>query len=147
MLLNGYLGQLGRTLDCGNREATKGWEGWLFFFSVSSWEIKKPGPTSASSPSCLRRDKRPCSCMPEAFPLAFVVYFAGKKKKKRVGGVRLMRRVWVISHSNHRHWQWQDLSACVIVHCFNSLSLKFSACIMFLKIHHGNIKDLMQCFV
>lgn len=29
----------------------------------------------------------------------------------------------------------------------NSLSLKFSACIMFLKIYQGNIKDLMPCFV
>lgn len=58
-----------------------------------------------------------------------------------------MRWVWIISHSNHWHLQWQDLSACVIVHCSNSLSLKFSACIMFLKIYHRNIKDLMRCFV
>ena len=86
------------------------------------------------------------SCMPEAFPLAFVVYFA-EKKKGGVGGVRLMPWVWVISHSNHQHLQWQDLSAYIIVHCSNSLPLKFSACIMFLKIYHGNIKDLMQCFV
>lgn len=53
----------------------------------------------------------------------------------------------VISHSNRRHFQWQDLSAYVIVRRSNSLSLKFSACIMFLKIYQGNIKDLMPCFV
>lgn len=68
-------------------------------------------------------------------------------KKRVMGGVKLMRWVWVISRSNHWHLQWQDLSAYVIVHCSNSLSLKFSACIMFLKIYHGNIKDLMQRFV
>lgn len=144
MLLNGYLGQLGRTLDCGNRDATKGWKDWLFFFSQYHPEKERSlAQPLLLLPPASSEINDPAAAMPEAFPLAFVVYFAGKKKK-RVGGVRLMRWVWVISHSNHRHWQWQDLSACVIVHC---LSLKFSACIMFLKIHHGNIKDLMQCFV
>jgi hypothetical protein len=58
----------------------------------------------------LCRDKQPWwwsgSCMSEPFPLAFVIYFG-----KKVGGVRLMCWMWVISYSNHWHLQWQDLSA------------------------------------
>lgn len=111
---------------------------------------KERSLASASYPHCLRRDKRPRVMIQQlhawGLPSRFCCIFC-RKKRGGVGGVRLMPWVWVISHSNHQHLQWQDLSAYIIVHCSNSLPLKFSACIMFLKIYHGNIKDLMQCFV
>lgn len=119
-------------------------EGGLVFHSGAPWERGWPGLCFLPP---LHRDKQPWVMIQQlqvwGFSLAFVVYFAHKKREREMGGVKLMRWVWVISHSNHWHLQWQDLSAYVIVHCSNSLSLKFSACIMFLKIYHENIKDLM----
>ena len=87
MLLNGYLGQLGRTLDCGNRDATEGREGWLCFFSIILRK-KEAWPHLcffSLLPPQRETTLQPCSRMPKAFPLAFVVYFAGGKKKKKRG--------------------------------------------------------------
>lgn len=123
-----------RGLNCVERGGRKGWffifqeqeAGWASTPYLPSAEINDPGDDPAAA-----------HLKPSLLLLLYIL------QKRVVGGVRLMRWVWVISHSNHRHLQWQDLSAYVIVHRSNSLSLKFSACIMFLKIYHRNIKDLM----
>lgn len=142
MGLSRYLRLSGRTQDCGQGDATKGW-----FFQEHPEKEAEPSlcflpPSTEIWPWVVIQQLHVWG-----LPSCFCCIFCWKKKKKMVGGVRLMRWVWVISHSNHWHLQWQDVSAYVIVHCSNSLSLKFSACTIFLKIYHRNIKDLMQCFV